>query len=150
MVGKIIVTGLFLIAMCAFPASAGQRVELLDGSVLQGEILSFDGKVYSVQTENLGTVRIDKSKVRTIQTEGSPPESRQAVQDLRSRMMTNPAILGIIMELQNDPDVQAVLNDPEIVSASEAGDFNKLLSNPKFMKLLQNQAVQEIVKGLSK
>lgn len=150
MVGKIIVMLLFLIAICAVPANAGQRVELLDGSVLQGEILSFDGKVYSVRTENLGTVKIDKSKVQTIQMEGSPSVSGQAVQDLRSRMMTSPAILGMIMELQNDPDIQEVLNDPEIVSASEAGDFNKLLSNPKFMKLLENPKIQEIGKGLSK
>jgi len=150
MVGKIIVTGLFLMAMYAAPANAGQRIELLDGSILQGEILSFNGKVYSVQTENLGTVKIEKSKVRSIRMESSNPGSRQAAQDLRGRMMTNPAILGMIMELQNDPDVQDVLNDPDIVSASEAGDFSKLLSNPKFMKLLENPKIQEIGKGLSK
>jgi hypothetical protein len=150
MIRRFIAVGLFLIGMYAVPASALQRIELLDGTILQGEILSFDGSAYAVRTENLGTMKIEKSKVRSIQMGGTDSQSQQAVQDLRSRMLTNPTTLGMIMELQNDPDVQEVLNDPEIVSAAEAGDFEKLLSNPKFMKLLQNPAIQEIGRGLLK
>jgi phosphoribosylformylglycinamidine (FGAM) synthase PurS component len=136
--------------MYAVPASALQRIELLDGTVLQGEILSFDGAAYAVRTENLGTMRIDKSKVRSIRMGTSASGTQQEVQDLLSRMLMNPDALGMIMGLQNDPDVQAVLNDPEIMSAAEAGDFGKLLSNPKFIKLLQNPVIQEIGKGLSR
>ena len=150
MIRRFIAVGLFLIGMYAVPASALQRIELLDGTILQGEILSFDGSAYAVRTENLGTMKIEKSKVRSIQMGGSASGSQQGVQDLRNRMLMNPEALGMIMGLQNDPDVQEVLNDPEIVSAAEAGDFEKLLSNPKFMKLLQNPKIQEIGRGLSR
>lgn len=150
MIGRLIAIGFFLVAMGAFPASATQRIELQDGTVLQGDILSFDGSTYDIRTESLGTVKIEKSKVRSIQMEGTATGPQQGVQDLRSRMLSNPEALKMIMGLQNDADVQAVLNDPEIMKASEAGDFDKLLSNPKFMKLLENPIIQEIGKGLLK
>jgi len=104
--------------------------------------------VYSIRTESLGTVKIDRSKVRSIQTEGTPEGGRQKVEDLRNRVLADPEALQMIMGLQDDPDVQAVLNDAGIMSAAEAGDFDKLLSNPKILKLLQNPVIQKIGKDL--
>lgn len=147
-IGRLAAVGMFLICMGAVPAGALQRVEMQDGTVLQGEILSFDGSVYSIRTESLGTVKIDRSKVRSIQTEGPPEGGRQKVEDLRNRVLADPEALQMIMGLQDDPDVQAVLNDAEIMSAAEAGDFDKLLSNPKIIKLLQNPIIQKIGKDL--
>ncbi len=140
---------LFLAGMQAVPASALQRIELQDGTVLQGEILSFDGATYAIRTESLGTVKIERSRVRSIQM-GGAPGAQPSIQDLRNRIQSNPEALQMIMELQNDPDVQAVLSDPEIMGAAEAGDLEKLLSNPKMIKLLQNPIIQEIGRGLLK
>ena len=50
----------------------------------------------------------------------------------------------MILSLQNDPDVQTILQDPEIMKAINSGDINALLSNPKFMKLLENPTIQDI------
>ena len=148
MLRRLITVIAFLVGMTAFPAGANQKIELLDGTVIMGEILSFDGSTYTLRTESLGNMKIEKSKVRGIQMGGSAAEARQAAQDVRDRIMGNPESLKMIMALENDPDVQAVLNDPEIMSAADAGDLDKLLSNPKVIKLLQNPVIQEIGRGV--
>ncbi len=151
MIRLLLVSCFLLISIWAAPAGAVERFELLDGTVLQGEIVSFDGSVFTVRTENLGTMKIESSKIRNIQSKGqSATGGSKEVQDLKSRLMANPETLSMIMELQNDPEVQEILQDAEILKAVEAGDVQKLMSNPKIMKLLQNPKVQEIGKGFSK
>ena len=44
--------------------------------------------------------------------------------------------------------IQAVLSDTALMDALRAGDLNAVTSNPKFMRLLENPAVQEIMKGV--
>jgi hypothetical protein len=59
-------------------------------------------------------------------------------------MMSDKEVVEMILSLQNDPDVQKILQDPEIMKAVNAGDMDALLSNPKFMKLLENPTIHEI------
>ena len=59
-------------------------------------------------------------------------------------MMSDKEVVEMILSLQNDPDVQRILQDPEIMKAVNSGDINALLSNPKFMKLLENPTIQDI------
>ena len=53
-------------------------------------------------------------------------------------------ITGIIRSLQSDQDVQEILSDPDVMKAVQAGDISTLMANPKFMKLLNNKAIQQI------
>ncbi len=64
-------------------------------------------------------------------------------------MMSDEEIVNMILSLQNDPDIQGVLQDPEIMKAVNSGDINALLSNPKFMKLLENPTIQDIRKKVT-
>jgi hypothetical protein len=148
MFGRLLAAIVFCVGVTAIPAGANQKIELQDGTVILGEILSFDGSTYTLRTESLGQVKIEKSKVRSIQMGGSATEALQGVQQLRDRIMADPESLRMIMALQDDPDVQAVLNDPEVMSAADAGDLDRLLSHPKVIKLLQNPVIQDIGKGL--
>lgn len=140
---------LFLIVTWSISAGAAQRIELMDGTVLQGKVLSFDGSSYEIATPGLGTVRVEASKVRNIRMDGASPGGEKAG-DLRSRVLMNPEAMGMIMGLQNDPDMQEVLQDQDAMDAVQAGDLERLISNPKFMRLLQNPRIQEIVKGALK
>lgn len=137
---------LFLFVTWSISAGAAQRIELLDGTVLQGKVLSFDGSSYEIATPGLGTVRVEASKVRNIQMDGASPGGVDP-KDLKNRMLMNPEAMRMIMGLQNDPDVQEVLQDQDAMNAVQSGDLQRLISNPKFMRLLQNPKIQEIVKG---
>ena len=52
----------------------------------------------------------------------------------------------MIMNLQDDPEIQAILQDPEIMKAVNAGDMNALLANPKFSKLMENAKIKAITR----
>jgi hypothetical protein len=41
-----------------------------------------------------------------------------------------------------------VLDDDALMEALRAGNLNALISNPNFMKLLENPAIQEIMKDV--
>lgn len=150
MIRRAVTVALLLVCVWTIPSQAAQKIELVDGTVIQGEVVGFDGSIYTVRTESLGTVKIEKSRVQSIQLQGPSSSGLPDLNDLRSRVASNPEWMGMIMGLQDHPDVQEVLSDPELMKAVEAGDLEKLLSSPKIQKLLQNPTVQEIGKGLSK
>ncbi|MEW6666767.1 MAG: hypothetical protein AB1512_16310 [Thermodesulfobacteriota bacterium] len=144
--------GLTLFILATGPALAGpvQKIELNDGSVIQGEVLSFDGSLYKIRTASLGTITVPASRVRTIHTgtggSGSSLTERPEYRELQQSILGSPEALNMILGLQNDPDVQAVLQDPELMKAVQAGDLERLLASPKFMRLLENPKIQDIGK----
>jgi len=70
--------------------------------------------------------------------------------DLQNRILTDDGIMAIVQALQDDPDMQAVLEDPKLMAAIKAGDTNTLMTDPRFMRLMENPRVQEIAKHLEK
>ncbi|MEN8218460.1 MAG: hypothetical protein ABFS56_19245 [Pseudomonadota bacterium] len=147
---KLITTYLLLMLWYGSVFAGSQRqIELTDGSVISGEIVSFSGGVYTIKSNHLGILKIEDSKVRSIHAEsGSSNSSFSAadVQGLQKMIMSRPDLMNTIMSLQNDPNVQAVLQNPEVMSAVASGNIDALLSNPLFMKLVENPKIKEIAK----
>ncbi|MFH2136882.1 MAG: hypothetical protein ABII88_00050 [Candidatus Omnitrophota bacterium] len=159
-----------VIAICLFSFNvvAGDimEIDLIDGSVIVGEIDSLVNGIYTINSSSIGEVNIDESRVKTvrssswvntqshitsssdsdaIKSEPTPLGAVNAgVEALKSTMANNKSIMGQITELQNDPEFMAILNDPKIMSAVQSGDIEALKASPKFMRLLDNSAVQEI------
>ncbi|KAF0218529.1 MAG: hypothetical protein FD174_2829 [Geobacteraceae bacterium] len=71
------------------------------------------------------------------------------VQGVQEKLMGDNEIMALILSLQNDPDMQALLNDPAVLNAVSAGDINALTGNPRFMELLNNPKVREIQKRVN-
>jgi len=149
---KHLIVGLvLLIGTLLGSASAGElrEFELKDGSLIYGEIVSFSDGVFTIRSESLGAVRIEESKIRAIRSRTSEVQGQDQIQILQQKMMSDEEIVEKILSLQNDPDVQSILKDPEIMKAVNGGDIDALLSNPKFMKLLENPAIQDIGKKVT-
>ena len=129
-------------------ASAGEvrEIQLNDGSVIYGEILSLRNDVLTLKTETLGVVTLDASKIRTIRMKPETEAAGDQLQELRQSMMSDPEILGMIFSLQNDPEIQAILKDPELMKSLGSGDIGALISNPAIIKLLNNPKIQDIGK----
>jgi len=138
------------VIVAAVNASEMREIELTDGTVIAGEIVSFSNGVYMVRSASLGTIQIEGSKIRTIRARGSAgsPGAGNQVKSLQEKMAGSGEIMGTIEALRSDPDFQEVLRDPEIMKAVQAGDLSSLTANPKFMKLLNKQAIQQIEKEL--
>ncbi len=149
----IVLTFLILVMFAAAANASEMRdIELTDGSVITGEIISLSNGIYTVRTESLGTVKIRESGIRAIRERGSAGGSASGDQEksLKEKMVSDREIMGIIETLRNDPDFQAALRDPEIMKALQAGDISGLMANPKFMKLLDNKAIEQIKNKLSR
>jgi hypothetical protein len=70
------------------------------------------------------------------------------VEQLKERMQNDEGAMALVHALLSDPQMQALLNDPTVLRAAQAGDFGALLNNPDVMKLLANPKVQEIGKRM--
>jgi len=136
-------------------ASAGEirEIELSDGTIVSGEVLSLNKGIYTIKSDSLGTIKLDESKVRVIRPRSSPRSADAdrkntggAIQSLQGRMMSDQEIMGLVQSLQNDPEFKKIMEDPEIMKAVSEGDIPALMANPKFTKLLNNSTVQEIQK----
>ena len=136
-----------------------REVELNDGSVIFGEIVSSKGGVYTLKSSTLGTVKIEESKIRVIrfkpsvkaggkQGDSAQTSTEARVRALQQLMMGDKEIMTMILSLLNDPEIQKILGDPSITKAINSGDTEALISNPKFMKLLSNATVKDISKKI--
>jgi hypothetical protein len=133
-------------------AAETREIELTDGSVITGEVVSLSGGIYTVRSATLGTLRIEESKVRVIRLQGpaAPSGVGGQVKSLENKMLGDSEIMDAIRALQNDPDLQKILQDPEIMKAVQTGNIDALMRNPGFMKLLNKQVVQDINKKLAR
>jgi len=146
---------LFSVLILAQEARAGEirAIELKDGSVVTGEVVSLINGKYTIRSSSLGTVLIEESKVRVIRpvaaaavaNSGAPPDNRAGdVRALQDRMMNDKEIMSKIESLQNDPEFMKILEDPEVMKAVTSGDTAALMANPQFLKLMNNSTVRDI------
>jgi len=143
------------LSLLAATARAGeqQEIELKDGSIISGEVVSLSNGIYTFKSDTLGILKIDDSKVKVIRPK-SPSQGPGAAQNssasdissLQHKMMSDQEIMDLIQSLQNNPEFKTLREDPEIMKAVNAGDIAALTANQKFMKLLDNPMVQDVNK----
>jgi hypothetical protein len=156
--GVMIVTLLFAAHVFAGDAAT---IYLNDGSVLAGEIISLNNGVYTIQTDSMGLININQSKISAVDFKShsgiSASDSKgtgnratmEQASDVSKKIMADEEIMEMIMELQDDPDFKAVLNDPEMMNAINTGNIEVLLSNPEFVKLMNKAEVEAINRKLT-
>jgi hypothetical protein len=156
---RICIILLFIAFCCNAVAGEVMDFELKDGSVIHGRLESFVNGRYTIKTKSLGTMTINESKVKVIRMgdrtqtseEAAKPAAAPAgadVQGMVTKMQGNDDIMALINTLKDDPEMQAVINDPQVLKAISAGDYSALMANPKFMELLNNPKVLEIQKKM--
>jgi len=142
----------------ALQVHAGEvkKIELKDGSVVSGEIISLSNGKYTVKSESLGKIKISDSKIRSIRSAGTAGggeeenKSYSAIDAMSKKMAGDTELMKMILALQSDADFQAILNDPEVMKDINSGNYGALTANPKFLKLLNKSTVQDISKKVVK
>lgn len=159
---RLLINILFIIGVLLLSCTAGageiSTIELRDGSVISGEVVSFDGNTWVIKSGSMGTLKVDGAKVVSIRSKTTTDQEAAVglssgntvntpdLQALQQEIMANEQVMAMIMNLQDDPEIQAILQDPEIMNAVNAGDMNALLANPKFIKLMENAKIKRITK----
>ena len=157
---------LLLILFCSgVSADEIMNFELTDGSIIQGRLVSFNNGRYTIHSDSLGTVKISEAKIKLMRRgnhvsaverlakpagipSGMAITAGPEMQGLVKEMQGNEDIMPLIRALQDDPELQALVNDPAVMKAISAGDLGALTANPKIMKLMKNPKVQEIQKKM--
>jgi len=149
---------IFIFLVSTAEASSLSRFELKDGSVIQGEILSFSGGVYRINSDALGTVSLPEKKIRAIkpahnsgsQAENSnesksPNPGAQEIEQMQGRMLNDPETVRLIGELQNNPSVQKILQDEELMKAIAQGNLARVGEDPKIKALMNDKTIGKII-----
>ncbi|MFA5062604.1 MAG: hypothetical protein WC578_00835 [Candidatus Omnitrophota bacterium] len=149
----IFIFGLTMVAYCG----QTNRVELNDGSVIEGEVLSLDSGIYTLNSASLGKIRIEAAKIKKIEIKSAIPISadnlpsiidpnlvKSKADQIRQQITNDPEIMRIVNELSSDQQFQEAVKDPELVKAAKAQDIKTLIANEKFLNLIENAKVKEI------
>ena len=126
-------------------------IVLKDGSRIRGEIISVENDLYRIESDSMGTILLGSNQIQSILSGEQPGSlsrtaegSQSRMQLIQSNMMSNPGVMSSIMALQNDPEMQAVLADPEVMKAIQSFDLEALARNPKVKALMNNPELKRI------
>jgi hypothetical protein len=125
-------------------AGESQEIELNDGSVIFGNIVSLEDDIYTIESIGLGSVRVERSKIRAIRPRSMTDTTEKELNALEQKMMSDDEIITMLLALERDPLFKEILEDPEIMEKVLSGNIHGLMSDPKFLKLLENPTIQDI------
>ena len=138
-------------------AGVVSQIKLLDGSVIQAEIISFSNGVYKLRSKSLGTISVAEDRVQSIrpnksQISGTPaqletadPPVEQKVQGLQQKLTSDPKTMEMLLDLRKDPSMIGVLNDKDLMRAIQQGNLSTVIKNPKIQKLMKSKAVGDVI-----
>ena len=150
---------------CTGGLQAGEsQIELMDGSVVVGEVTAVHDGQYRVRSALLGEVSLPESSIRSLRPRsggpdaGSEPRSAYGsgtgsdsstyggeLTSIQQQLATNPDLMRQIQALQEDPEIKELLADPELPRLLMSGDLERLRADPRVQRLLENPAIQGIV-----
>ncbi len=145
-------------------AAQKNRIELIDGGIFEGEVISLREGEYTIKSTSIGTFKVEASRVRKISpvgpTEGfsgkpALPADTAAggaseVQKVQSMIAADPDMMKALPGLTGNADFQALLKDPEIMKAAKSMDLKTLMTNEKVVNAANNPAIQEISRKIKK
>lgn len=151
-----------LAALASSPTfAADSRIELSDGSIITGELVSVEKGQYLIRSATLGEIRVPESSVNSLRPLSSeaaaapraePQNANELQRDysadiaaIQQRVTSNPDLMQQIMSLQNDPDIQAAVSDPEFARLILAGDLDKVRGDARFQRLMEHPTIRAIM-----
>lgn len=149
---------LALACRCLF-AEELQQIILNDGSQVNAEVMSLNNGIYTLKSPALGQFTVGAGQIRTIQNirgampQAKAPEQTRAsvnMEQIQSSLLANGDTVNIIMGLQNDPAVKAILADREIMAAIQRGDYDSLANNSKIKKLMNKAEIKQITGNMAR
>ena len=155
--------------------SALQVITLKDSSVIRAQVTEMSGGFYLVNSPVLGQIKIPTAEVVAIRNEGAAVQSAAGtdatssakaeaaqpspgsvnLESLRSSLSSKVQNLvstrdgmNAVMNFSNNPDVKAVINDPQVMQAIQNGDYNALMKSPAMKTLIDNPQTQSLIQSI--
>ena len=152
-----------------------QVITLKDNSVVRAQVTEMSGGFYFAKSPALGDMKIPTGQVVSIHNEGTaaqgadassaPPKSETAdaqpspgatgLESIRSALSSKVQDLvsthegmNAVMDFSRNPDVKAVMNDPQVMKAIQAGDYNALMQSPAMKTLFDNPQTKSLIQSV--
>lgn len=152
----------FNVSTVAFPESI-KIIKLKDGSTLKGEVLQLSNGVYTLQTSNLGEVKINESDILSITSpellnslpekstlagDADKAELQKQVQQLQGTILSDKGIMTEIQNILEDENIKALLSDPKLLEDVTSFDQQKIEQNINIQSLMNNPKMKELMKKI--
>ena len=147
--------------------AATKNITLKDGSVIKGELVSYQNGVYTLQTENLGRLQLPEANVVSVSSQSASARPQQAVPQAQSneapqfsykvaamqnKIMADPGALEAVQAMAEDPEIAALVSDPDFVkqltSAVNSDNVDSVGNDPRIQKLMANPKMQALIQQL--
>lgn len=166
------ILALLIVAGAGVSAEAETKAKLIhlrDGSSLTGNVISLDRGVYTVKTENLGTMRVRQEDIVSISNPGFAPKEAQTaeplvpgqmaphltksnlgyqVQTLQSSIMSDPELVKDIQVLMSDPEIVQIIQDEAFMQKIMTLDMDTIESDPRYRDLMYNPRMRRFIQKL--
>lgn len=146
-------------------AAAVKHITLKDGSVIKGELISFENGLYTVQTDNLGRLQLPEANVVSVSNEmaaaPAPSQGQQAVaapsfsnnvSAMQTQIMNDPQAMQAVQAMAEDPEIAAMISDPNFVkqltSAVSGNNIDSVADDPRIQQLMVNPKMQALIQQL--
>lgn len=140
-------------------AQAGEsRIDLTDGSLISGELIGIEGGHYHIRSATLGSLSIPETSIRSLQPLGAAgaapshaPSATAAtdysadIASIQKQLITDQGLMEQVTALQQDPQIQEALSDPELTRMVLSGDLEGLRADPRFQRLMQHPSIQALM-----
>lgn len=146
-------------------AGSTKNVTLKDGSVIKGELISYEKGIYVLETENLGRLQLPEANVVSVSSGTFPAQLPQTPQvssgasgfsgqvaAMQNQIMADPNTLQAVQAMAEDPEIISLVSDPDFVqqltAAVNSNNVESVAGDPKLQKLMQNPKIQALVQQL--
>jgi len=135
---------------------------LADGSVINGEVVSFTNGIYTLNTANFGEIKVEARNISKIESANYLPSKTSFAPILQENnpvqpqapygqvLLENPENAAVVLGLTSNPKLQEMAKNPEILDAAKRNDLQALMQNAEFMEMVNSPELQEAVKKLKK
>ncbi|MBF0330925.1 MAG: hypothetical protein HQL17_03235 [Candidatus Omnitrophica bacterium] len=145
---------IFAFNIVALPAGAAV-ITFKDLSTINGEVVSMENGVYTINTPNVGQIKVPSQNISSISgaVQSAKPadnniKSLPEFQTIQNKIASNPQAMADIQKLLEDPEVMAIMSDPSFITAVQSGNINTLQTDPRLKRLSENPKIQALMHSI--
>jgi len=160
---KQIFLGVLVVLLLVPFVSAESRlrsITMKDGTKVQGAIVGIEDGKYIVESPALGKLQLNQNDVvsiisssgKTVEASSIVGSSREEavvdIQSVQSKIMADPEIMADIQAIASDPEMVALVTDPDFMKAIQSRNMSAVKADPHTAQLMNNPRIKALIEKI--